>query len=620
MKKKYTKEEVLNEIELYHNHSWFEEIKERSQNHLNKTALKYRGLNITYGEYIDTCEKIWAPALKNAGVCKGMKVVVSIGSTPEYCYLFGALSMIGAVINPVSDEFDKKYLEEIINSSSCNCVFIGEDRFNNFLPVFENINKTVIPIDLDYSLKDGNPFECITDLFMHYDKNQYKENIEKLPYVKKLDKFLNEGKLYTGPVKEQSSLDDKFTITYSSGTTDGNRPKGIVHANRHYIVMGRYHDSEVSGIPNLKNSVTYSIIPSQSNSYVASVLSDTLMEGACVALDPITSNEYFIYGIKINKPFMAIASTSSWLNVAKTYYGCNQEMRKQFDFSHTLFPAAVGEPLGPGEEKYLNKFLSDAKFGTAITKLPHSITKMSACGGDCEHGSLFIRELRAYANLRKDKNIEEPIGLKTYDFVDIKALRRDGTYCNTYEYGRLVANSVCTMLGYEDDPESTKQFFIQDAYGKTWASLNCYGYIDKDRNIYMKGRIEADHNKIPDFMISDVIQKDTKNILSCSVVSNKIDNDYIYIAYIETQPNSKSSVDSIVKSLVLRCIDKFGENLTKKIYINVVDHKQSFPLTMCLKRNTTYLKELGLTENCVKASEFVKQIDDNHQLVLKKHI
>lgn len=616
----YGKENVLNEIENNRNHSWFEEIKERSKTHEDKIALRYKGLNITYKEFIDTCEKVWAPALKQAGITKGSTVVASIASTPELCYLIGAVSIVGAKINLISDKFDEDYIRDIIKQAGSKYVFIGEDRFNNFASILKNSDNILVPIDLNHSLKNGDPFQNITDQFLKHDKNEYKYNVEHMTNIKKLDTLLEEGKEYNGQVSEQSTLDDEFTITYSSGTTDGNKPKGIVHRNKHYIVMGRYHDSEVSGIPNLKDSITYSLIPTNSNSYIASILSDTLMEGASIALDPVTDMEYFVYGMQINKPYMAIASTSSWLYLAKNYYKLTKEQQKGLNFSKTLLAAAVGEGMSAGEEKFLNKFLSDAKFGVGITKLPHSLVKMSTCGGDCEHGSLFIRVFRSYANLKKDRKVDEPIGLQTYNFVDIKALRKDGTYCDTYEYGRLVANSVCTMKGYNNEPERTKAFFIKDAYGKEWADLCCYGYFDKDNNIYLKGRMSEDTSKIPEFMVNDEITKDTKNVMSCSVVSSVVDGNEVYVAYIEPQVFTKTPLDKIISSVSQRCESKFGKDFIDKLYISIVDHDKSYPLTKCLKRDNGYLRSLGLSCDCKKATDYIIEKNKKNSMKLVKHI
>lgn len=614
MKKKMTKEEVLTEIYENRNHSWFSEIKNRSQGHLKKVALKYRGLDITFEEYINKCEKEWAPALKAAGISKGTEIVACISSTPEFCYLFGAASIVGAKINFVSDEFDSDYLYEICSKASSKYIFVGEDKINGMSDTLKkiekNTDKIIVPVGLNYSLPNGNPFKEVTDNFINYNFNDVIMNLFNLKNVESLDKFIKRGEEYTGNVYENVGLDDEFTISYSSGTTDGNRPKGIVHRNRHYIVMGRYHDSEISGLPNFKDSVTLSTIPTQSNSYIASILSDTLMEGACIALDPIISKEYFLYSMKINNPYMSIATTSSWLYAAKYYYSLSKEQQKAFKYPNLFLPVCVGEPMSPGEEKLLNKFVFDTGCGTNITKLPFSITKMSICGGDCEHGSLFTRVLREYANLKKDRNIKEPIGLSTYDFVEVKALRKDGTYCDTNEYGRLVANSACTMVGYKDDPERTEKFFITDAYGKKWADLGCHGYLDKDNNIYMKGRISEDKSDIPEFLINDEIQKDYKNILSSSVVKSD-DN---YIAYIEPQLFTNASSFTIFKNVVARLNDKFGEDFVNKLYINLVDHKESFPLTACLKRDNNLLRQTGLTDDCFKASSFVIT-DKNKQLI-----
>ena len=469
-------------------------------------------------------------------------------------------------------------------------------------------NKTVIPVSLNHSLPNGNPFEKLTDVFITYNKDEVAKAFNEIDNKEDLDSFLEAGKQYKGKVEEESTLDDIFTTSYSSGTTDGNKPKGIVHRNRHYIVMGRYHDSEISGIPNMKNATTFSTIPTQSNSYIASILSDTLMEGATIALDPLVTKEYFLYGIKVNRPTMAIATTSTWLYAAKLYYMMPENRKKEFRLTKTIFPVAVGEPMSPGEEKYLNKFVKDLKCGTAITKLPTSISKMSICGGDCEHGSILIRELRGYANILKDRAVTEPIGLRTYDFVEIKVLREDGTYCEPNEYGKLVANSACTMVGYRDEPERTERFFIKDAYGKTWGDMSCYGYIDRRNNVYMKGRIPEDKKRIPEFLINDEIQKDTKNILSSSVVEIENGEEHIYIAYIDFQPNKRKNDLEIRKSIVGRLRKKFGDELIDKLYLRILNYGEEFPLTGCLKRDNKKLKEMGLTEKCEKASEVVKDI------------
>ena len=616
MKKEFTKEEILKDLKENHNWSWFEEIKHRSLNHMNKVAFRYRGKNVTYKEFIDQAETVWAPAFRKAGITKGTRVFVSVSSAPEICFLMAATSIVGAKINFVADDFDADYLHEISKKSKSSVLFVGEDRFELMKEALEKIDadgdKKIISLPLDYSLPNGNPFSDITDMFETYNKEESAKIVESLKNKQSIDEFLEEGKSYNGPVYNESSLDDEFTITYSSGTTDGNKPKGIVHRNKHYVVMGRYHDSEVSHIPNLKNSVTYSTIPTQSNSYIASIISDTLMEGACIALDPIATKEYFLYGVVLNKPLMAIATTSSWLYAAKFFYSLPKEQRKNFYLKDTLFPVAVGEPMSPGEEKFLNKFLKDCKCGVNITKLPRSISKMSICGGDCEHGSIFIRELRAYANLKKDRNIKEPIGLRTYNFVDVKALREDGTYCENNEYGRLVANSACTMTGYDDEPERTERFFIADAYGKKWADLGCYGFVDKDNNIYMKGRMSEDISLIPEFVINDEVQRDAKNVLSSSVVYTDDGN---YVIHIQKQPDSRLNDKRFIDGVINRCRHTFGDELIKHLYINLMDFSEDFPLTGCLKRDNILLRYMGVIDSCVYAYD---EVDLDYTDVKKK--
>ena len=296
---------------------------------------------------------------------------------------------------------------------------------------------------------------------------------------------------YEGIVEEHSGLDTIFTVTYSSGTT-GN-PKGIVHSNRHYITMARYHDSEVSGIPNMGNLSTYSNVPAYSNSYLLSGLSDNLMKNGLNMLDPIDDRRYFPIGLRINHGNMNFATCSSW-NILALNYFCNPKYRK-YKIDDALFNFAVGEGFGPGEEALCNRFLRTAHAGRRIKvssdkaiTLPVGLAMMSVAGGECEVGSIFIRIHRSLFNksiMRKER--KDPIGMSIYDFVDVKILREDGSYADPYEIGRVTVLSDCNMQYYNHDPEATAQFFITDNRGVVRADMKDYGYIDERGFITIKG-------------------------------------------------------------------------------------------------------------------------------------
>ena len=593
MAKLPSKYAVEREIETNRNHSWFKEVYTRHNQELDRVIIKYFGSNITYGQYFDETYK-WAKALKANGVKKGDEFVVCLDRTPEVTYLIGAASIIGAKIKLISDKFDFEFIKQNINQADSNLFFIQDVKLEKMKEILKDLpNSKVIPVPYERSLNKSFGFLDIVKIFYRLNEIEYKNVLNELPNIYSLESFLNDGEKYKGTVEEDSSLDDAFTITYSSGTTKKGLPKGIVHTNRHYILMGRYHDVEVSGIPSMTNLSTYSNIPVYSNSYISSSFSDNLIQGGTVILDPIDDPKYFGIGMQIHDSNMNIATTSTWLLTALNYYSHHEIYR----LDGALFNFAAGEQLSPGEEKFLNKFLRDVKAGTALTHTPMSVSKMSTAGSDCEHGSLFIRIFRTYFSKDPRRfNKSDPIGMYTYDFVDVKVLTEDGFYALPYEYGRLVCNSGCTMKEYDRNPEATSKFFIPDASGKLWGDMNVYGYLDEKGNITMKGRILQNKTDIPEFLIADEIAKDTKKIMSCEVVSTVVDGEVVYVAHIMPQLNTNLNYDKILSGIMSRCVNKFGEEIRNKLYVRFRTVDDYYPLTSSEKRDAKALQQEGITK------------------------
>ena len=105
---------------------------------------------------------------------------------------------------------------------------------------------------------------------------------------------------------------------------------------------------------------------------------------------------------------------------------------------------------------------------------------MSVAGGECEVGSIFLRIHRSLFDkivIRKKRN--DPIGMSTYDFVDVKILREDGTYADPYEIGssaifvRRYMNSDYAArmdrIGFIDRPTDEQEAFasLDAQYGSS---------------------------------------------------------------------------------------------------------------------------------------------------------
>lgn len=612
--------QILKEIDEKRNHSWIKEIWIRNKNGLDNTAIIYRGQKFTYKEFFMMSYK-YAKSLKARGMQKGQEFICCIENTPEFPFIMGATSILGAKVNLLSADMDQDYLVKIINNANSPFIFVSDKNFIEFAPTLHKVakEKEIIILPLEYSLKNGNPYRILTEKYYKLDELAYEKAISTFNNIISLDEFLSSADKCTAPVYSHTGLSDEFTITYTSGSTNSNKPKGLVHTVRSYITMGRYHDVEISHIPTMKNRTMLALVRTMSDTAFMSAVSDVFMQGGNVALEPINEKEFALESLMINKPTVALNSRSVWIYIMKKQL--NDEKYRNVKLPFLFAPICIGEPLAANEEKALNRWLRKTKAGTGVTKLPFSFTCMSIAGGDSEHGGIFLKMYRALQTQKyRIKGLNEPIGMKAYGMVDLAALREDGTHCDYMEPGRLVANSPCTMEGYVANPSAEKEFFIQDAYGKIWANLNTYGYIDRLHHAYVKGRINTYDGEIPNYRIADEILKDTKKIMSCEVITVDDAEQATYVAHIEPQIGVSFDKEKVLNGAAHRCMNAFGEEFLDRLYFRTRNNEESFELTPTLKRSFLALISEGISDECIKASSTIKENDKtNNQKVLQKN-
>lgn len=590
---------ILNEIDLNHNYPWIKEIWERNKERLDSVAIKYRGNTFTYEDFFINSYK-YAKSLKSYGIKKGDEFICCLENTPEFPFIMGATSIVGAKVNLLSSDMDKEYLKQIINNATSNLIFVSEKNIEEFsYTLCEIKNKIIVLIPLEFSI-GKNQFKNITDQYYKVDENKINSAIQRIEKVIGIDEFLKNGEKYKDTVFEKTGLDDDFTITYTSGSTSSNKPKGLVHKVRSYITMGRYHDSEISKIPSMKNLTMLALVRTMSDTDFMSAISDVFMQSANVALEPVNDKDFVLESILMNKPAIVLTSRSVWLYVMKKQM--KEEKYKKIKFPYLIAPMCIGEPLDGTEERILNKWFRKLKSGVSLTHTPMSVVCMSIAGGDSEHGGIFVKMYRSLQSKRFSRlGYNGPVGMSTYGMVKIQCLRKDGTYADYLEPGNLVANSPCTMHGYVNNEEANKSFYIKDAYGKEWANLNTYGFIDKFGNISVKGRINNDDNEIPNYLIADEILKDTKRIMSCEVVNVPYENNKVYVAHIEFQMYNNFNEKEILNSICKRCVKKFGIDILNNLYFRIRDNEESFPITPTLKRSFKSLIDEGITDKCICA-------------------
>lgn len=596
---------ILQDIDQNRNHSWIKEVYNRRKNDMDKTAIKYRGHKFTYSDFFIQSYR-YAKALKQQGIKKGDEFICCIENVPEFPFIMGAASIIGTKVNLLAADMDQDYLCDIINDANSPLIFASDKNLEEFTPTLKRVmdHKKIITMPLEYSINGDNRFSFVTDEFYQLNKENYNKCISELDNVIELDSFLEEGEKYSNCVFENTGLNDGFTVTYTSGSTLSNKPKGLEHGNRSYITMGRYHDSEVSHIPSMKGMTMLAFVRTMSDTDFMSAVSDVFMQGGNVALEPINDKDFIMWSMLINKANICLTSRTVWIYNMKKQL--TDPQYANFKFSDLIAPMCIGEPEEANEDKALNKWFKKVKAGTNVTKTPFSIVCMSIAGGDSEHGGIFITMYRSLQKLKlKNMKIKGQVGMGTYGMVKVAALRDDMSLCEPGEPGKLVAKSPCTMHGYRKNPEGDKEFFIKDKDGNDWENLNTYGWVDKNGYVYVKGRVSKMDGSIPNYKIATEILKDTKKIMSCEVVNSTFNGQTVYVAHIEQQFQEPFNDEEVLRGAALRCKNEFGEDILDKLYFRVRSSQESFPVTATLKRAFKALIEEGVSEKCISAKDVV---------------
>ena len=591
-------EAALKEIEEKRNYAWDLDIEKRNTANLEKEALFYRGNVITFRELFENRDKT-AKALKQAGIKKGDAIAICMANTPEFIYTLMAISEVGAEATIFGENFDKSYIETIINGCTDKVFFATDKKYEKIKDIIKNKNfKHKVIVSLTDSLKDGiDPYYELDKGFCDF-ANNISEFKEKDKNVETFKEFIISGINYSGQIRERVALDDDFLRSFTSGSTRKGLPKQMVHPHRSLITMARFHDTDLSGLPAMHDVRMLAHIPTYSNTDVITSISDPLSQGCSAALEPIYDINFHNRSLIINRP-NAIPSTTSFLvHSAKTF-------EKEFPFEkmpQAYIVIAVGEPTSKGEERLINKWLKNVKAGTKRVPFPLSPVTLSLGGGDCEHGGIYFTLFHALR--QKVSFSKETYGLTPFKCVDEVILDKNGNHITDGSVGRLAAIGPTTMKRYDGNEDATNKFFIKDANGKIYGDTKAWASKNKKGNTIMHGRMGSEFHlstgeEVAPYVISEAIQDDYYNILSCEVINAKNEEGMeIPVAHIEMQPDSKDTLPVALLSTKEKLDSLLPEELASKVVFRLHSNEEEFQVTGYGKRSINALEEEGLTDRC----------------------
>lgn len=599
----------LYDVEKNHNRCWFKDLYEKNKNNLDNIALKYRGTKITYREMFDKALE-YAAAFEKMGIKEGMNKEIPMCPSycPEFVFSILALNLLKVRVN-IFGEFNEDYLTEIINDCNNDFMICTDDKYLKIKKSLDNSNiKQIILFSLADSLKNGK------DPYIELDKEFYDFENRVALYQQNDSRIIDKNHFLTlndYPIKSiedytDGNLDDIFLVTYSSGSTNANRPKAMQHANRSLVTIGRFQDADLSDLPAMSDLTGVALIPPHSNTGLISSLSDVLYKGCTAALEPIYKKEFFLMSMAINQPNYVCAPRNMVVYGAKQIYS---DLRfKYFKMPYMMMLTSVGEPTSMGEEKFINKMMRKAQCGVDKLPRPLSPVPVSIGGGDCERGGMYFTPYRKLQDmLPKYSLTNSKCGLTKYDMVDLAVLDENGNRLPNGSIGLLVANTPTVMKGYKNNEQAMDDFYIVDKLGKKWTDSKTYGRIEKYGTVEVFERIGKElvldnGQKIPLFFVGKEVEKDTKHILSYEVVN--IDNKLV--VHIEFQPDSKINKEKVLMGVEKRIINSCGPEVAEKVVYRIRSFEEGFLGTSCEKRNYNALVEEGITDKCIKPVQLSK--------------
>lgn len=592
----------LKDIERNHNRNWTLDVYKKNENNLDKKALIYRGTVITYRELFKTVE-VYASIFKKMGINSASEIPMCMANCPEFVYTIMAINLLGAKINCFG-EFNSEYLTEIINDCDAPFVICTDDKYEAIKDSIDNSKiNDVLMFSLTDSLKNGKDPYIELDREFYDFENRTKKYKEKNSNIIDINDFLSNVDYDTIKTISEypiGSINDVFLVTYSSGSTNANRPKAIIHTNRSLITMGRFQDQDLSDLPKTEDLVGEALIPTHSNTDIITSISDVLYKSCAVALEPIYNREFFLTSLAINKPNYVSAPRNMIITAMKQLH--SDKRFENLKLSQMMLLTSVGEPTSIGEEKFINKMLKKAQCGVDKLPKPFSPVPVSIGGGNCECGGLFFTPYRKYQDLHPKYSLTKGrIGLKKYHMVQMAILDENNKFITDGRAGRLVVKTPTMMKKYKNNDEATKDFYIEASDGSVWADFKCYAAIEKYGSLTIHGRmgnelILDNDQKFPLFLIGQEVEKDTKHILSYEVVN--VDNKIII--HVEFQPDRKNNVEKILIGIENRIIKQYGQNIADKVVYRVRSFEEGFVGTACEKRDYNALVKEGINKKCIK--------------------
>ena len=402
---------------------------------------------ITFNEANSEVRALMAFLEKN-GINSGDKVAILSQSMPNWGLAYYAITFMGAVAIPILPDFSATEVQNVLEHSEAKAIFISAPQINKIEGYQNDTLKTIVQIE------DFNIFSSVNDSYA-FNRTDEPQNSYKV---------------------EESNL---ASIIYTSGTTG--RSKGVMLTHKN-IVLNAMQGSNIQYVN--ENDTFLSVLP-MSHSYENTLgLILPLLCGSCVYyLRKPPTPPVLLPAMAEVKPTMMLTVP---LIMEKIYFNkilptfrekAILNFLYKIAFFRKIFHKAAGKKLyktfggrlkffgigGAKLNKIVERFLREAKFPYAIG---YGVTEASP--------------------LIAGANAEKQVFQSTGPAVVGLELKLNNPDPKTGE-GEIWVKGANVMQGYYKEPQMTEKVLTPDGWLKTGDT----GTLDKDNNLYIKGRVKT---------------------------------------------------------------------------------------------------------------------------------
>jgi long-chain acyl-CoA synthetase len=198
----------------------------------NKIAFDFFGVKWTFEQIINASNKV-ASFLKEMGVEKGDRIIVSLPNTPHYFIIANAVFKMGATLVQSNPIYTERELRHIAKNSEAKMMFAMDLSYNNYRALIEEgIFERVVIARIEDFLRF--PLNILFKAFVK--KKKYGEI-----KIEKTSEIVDWGKIMKYPrIEKEVEIDpfeDVAVIQYTGGTTG--LPKGAMLT--HFNIVANAH-------------------------------------------------------------------------------------------------------------------------------------------------------------------------------------------------------------------------------------------------------------------------------------------------------------------------------------------------------------------------------------------